>query len=99
HCRVVCLLLVGASLPLPRLAVWIEKPFARLSRFRAGGGGFLLGISLGLVFVPCAGPVLAAVTVVAANNDVGWRAVLLTLAYALGAAVPMALIAFGGKGL
>ena len=39
---------------------------------------------------PCAGPVLAAVTVVAANNDVGWRAILLTLAYALGAAVPMA---------
>ena len=26
------------------------------------GGGFLLGVSLGLVFVPCAGPVLAAVT-------------------------------------
>ena len=48
-------------------------------------GGFLLGVSLGLVFVPCAGPVLAAITVVAANNDVGWRAILLTLAYALGA--------------
>jgi cytochrome c biogenesis protein CcdA/thiol-disulfide isomerase/thioredoxin len=93
------LFLVAATLLVPRLALWIEKPFARLSRFRAGGGGFLLGVSLGLVFVPCAGPVLAAVTVVAANNDVGWRAILLTLAYALGAAVPMALIAFGGKGL
>jgi cytochrome c biogenesis protein CcdA/thiol-disulfide isomerase/thioredoxin len=93
------LFLVAATLLVPRLALWIERPFARLSRFRAGGGGFLLGASLGLVFVPCAGPVLAAVTVVAANNDVGWRAILLTLAYALGAAIPMALIAFGGKGL
>ena len=93
------LFLVAATLLVPRLALWIERPFARLSRFRAGGGGFLLGASLGLVFVPCAGPVLAAVTVVAANNDVGLRAILLTLAYALGAAVPMALIAFGGKGL
>ena len=46
-----------------------------LTRCRAGGGGFLLGASLGLVFVPCAGPVLAAITVVAANNDVGWRAI------------------------
>ncbi|HEY7017336.1 MAG TPA: redoxin domain-containing protein, partial [Gaiellaceae bacterium] len=93
------LFLVAATLLVPQLAQWIEKPFAGLSRFRAGGGGFLLGVSLGLVFVPCAGPVLAAVTVVAANNEVGWRAILLTLAYALGAAVPMALIAFGGKGL
>jgi cytochrome c biogenesis protein CcdA/thiol-disulfide isomerase/thioredoxin len=93
------LFLVAATLVVPQLAQWIEKPFAGLSRFRAGGGGFLLGVSLGLVFVPCAGPVLAAVTVVAANNEVGWRAILLTLAYALGAAVPMALIAFGGKGL
>ncbi len=59
----------------------------------------MLGVSLGLVFVPCAGPVLAAVTVVAANNEVGWRAILLTVAYAIGAAVPMALIALGGRGL
>jgi thiol-disulfide isomerase/thioredoxin len=43
--------------------------------------------------------VLAAVTVVAANNEVGLRTILLTLSYALGAAVPMALIAFGGKEL
>src|SRR5262249_13952380 len=93
------LFLVAATLLVPWLPLWIQTPFPGLSRCRAGGGGFLLGVSLGLVFVPCAGPVLAAVTVVAANNDVGWRAVLLTLAYALGAAVPMALIAFGGKGL
>ena len=39
-------------------------------------------MTLGLVFVPCAGPVLATVTVVAANNSVGLRAILLTLAYA-----------------
>ncbi len=77
----------------------IERPFARLTRHRAGGGGFLLGVSLGLVFVPCAGPVLAAVTVVAANNEVGFRAILLTVAYAVGAAVPMLLIALGGRGL
>jgi cytochrome c biogenesis protein CcdA/thiol-disulfide isomerase/thioredoxin len=93
------LFLVAATLLVPRLALALERPFAGLTRFRAGGGGFLLGVSLGLVFVPCAGPVLAAVTVVAANNDVGLRAVLLTTSYALGAAVPMALIAFGGRGL
>jgi thiol-disulfide isomerase/thioredoxin len=41
--------------------------------------------------------VLATVSVVAANNDVGARALLLTLAYALGAAVPMLLVAYGGS--
>jgi thiol-disulfide isomerase/thioredoxin len=61
------------------------------------GGGFFFGATLGLVFVPCAGPVLATVTVVAANNNVGFRAILLTLVYALGAAVPMLLIARGGR--
>ncbi|HZO96290.1 MAG TPA: cytochrome c biogenesis protein DipZ [Gaiellaceae bacterium] len=93
------LLVVAATLLLPPLGALLERPFARLTRFRAGGGGFLLGVSLGLVFVPCAGPVLAAITVVAATHDVGWRAVLLTVAYATGAAVPMLLIALGGRGV
>ena len=91
--------LVAATLLVPQLGAWLERPFVRLTRFRAGGGGFLLGVSLGLVFVPCAGPVLAAITVVAANNHVGWRALLLTVAYAVGAAVPMLLIALGGRGI
>ena len=93
------LFLVAATLLVPPLGTLLERPFARLTRFRSGGGGFLLGVSLGLVFVPCAGPVLAAITVVAASNHVGWRAILLTVAYALGAAVPMLLIALGGRGL
>jgi cytochrome c biogenesis protein CcdA/thiol-disulfide isomerase/thioredoxin len=95
------LFVVAATLLVPPLAVALERPLARLTRRRGGdaGGGFLLGASLGLVFVPCAGPVLAAITVVAANNDVGLRAILLTLAYAVGAAIPMLLIALGGRGL
>src|SRR6478609_2226237 len=48
---------------------------------------FLLGASLGLVFVPCAGPVLATITVLSAQHRVGARTVVLTIAYALGAAV------------
>src|SRR3984893_5222562 len=93
------LFLVAATLLVPQLGLLVEKPFSRLTRFRAGGGGFVLGVSLGLVFVPCAGPVLAAITVVAANNHVGWRAIVLTIAYAIGAAIPMLLIALGGRGL
>src|ERR1700722_15217799 len=59
---------LAATLVIPQLARLIERPFARLSRYRAGGGGFLLGISLGLVFTPCAGPVLGTISTVAAEQ-------------------------------
>jgi len=91
------LFLVAAILVVPRLGLLVERPFARLTRFRAGGGGFLLGVSLGLVFVPCAGPVLAAISVVAANHRVGLDAIVLTGAYGVGAGIPMLAIAYGGR--
>jgi cytochrome c biogenesis protein CcdA/thiol-disulfide isomerase/thioredoxin len=90
---------VAATLLVPQLGQLLERPFARLTRYRAGGGGFLLGASLGLVFVPCAGPVLAAIAAVAATNHVSFRAFALTLAYALGAATPMLLVAYGGRAM
>ena len=95
----VLLFLVAATLLFPRFGIVLERPLARLGRRPSGdlGGGLLLGAALGLVFVPCAGPVLAAVTVVAASRDLGVDVVALTLAYALGAAVPMLLVAAGGR--
>ncbi len=94
------LFVLAATLLVPKLALLVERPLAAFSRLRPqrAGGGFVLGAALGLVFVPCAGPVLATVTVVAANNDVGLRALVLTLAYATGAALPMLAIAYGGRG-
>jgi cytochrome c biogenesis protein CcdA/thiol-disulfide isomerase/thioredoxin len=93
------LFVVAATLLFPRVEELVQRPFLRLTRRPGGdlGGGFLLGASLGLVFVPCAGPVLAAITVVGATQDVGARAIVLTLAYAVGAAIPMLLVAYGGR--
>jgi cytochrome c biogenesis protein CcdA/thiol-disulfide isomerase/thioredoxin len=93
------LFLVAATLLFPRLEEILQRPLLRLTHRPGGdlGGGLLLGASLGLVFVPCAGPVLAAITVVGATQDVGARSVVLTLAYSVGAAVPMLFIAFGGR--
>ena len=101
NAALVMLFVLGAILVVPQLGDLAARPLARIARRPAGdlGGGFLLGASLGLVFVPCAGPVLAAVTVVAATQDVGARAVVLTVAYAVGAAVPMLVIAAGGQRL
>jgi cytochrome c biogenesis protein CcdA/thiol-disulfide isomerase/thioredoxin len=93
------LFLVAATLIFPSFGVLVERPFVRFTR-RSGrdlGGGFLLGASLGLVLVPCAGPVLAAIAVVAASHEVGLNALLLTLAYSLGHAVPLLAFAIGGQ--
>jgi cytochrome c biogenesis protein CcdA len=61
------------------------------------GGGFVLGMSLGAVWTPCAGPVLASIlALVARAQDLGWSALLLTL-YAVGAGIPMLVIAYGGQ--
>jgi len=70
-----------------------------LSR-RAGAGnagGFLLGLALGVLWTPCAGPVLGAIlTLIATAMDLAWAAVLLGC-YALGAALPMLAIGYGGR--
>jgi cytochrome c biogenesis protein CcdA/thiol-disulfide isomerase/thioredoxin len=92
---------VGLGLIFPALGHLLEVPFARLSRGHqhAEGGGFVLGLSLGLVFVPCAGPVLAAITVVSATHRFGFSAFLLTAAFALGVAVPLLIFAVLGQRL
>jgi cytochrome c-type biogenesis protein len=66
--------------------------------FRRGNiGGFVLGTTLGLVWTPCAGPVLGSIlTVVAASKDTAWASALLVV-YAVGAAIPMLAIAYGGQ--
>ena len=95
------LFLLAATLIFPPVARLVERPFYRLTRRRLNteGNGFVLGASLGLVFVPCAGPVFAAVASLSATGNVGLRVVLLTLAYALGAALPMLAILFGSQRL
>lgn len=60
-------------------------------------GGFLLGTTLGLVWTPCAGPVLGSIlTVLATSPHLSTEALLLVV-YAIGAAVPMLAIAYGGQ--
>ena len=88
-------LLVGLSLLWPRLGELVERPFQALGRRNPGGlgGGFLLGVSLGLLFTPCAGPVIAAVAVLAATQRFSVEGVLVTVSYALGAGLVLLLIA------
>ncbi len=96
---IAAMLVLAASLLSRRVAWLLERPFLFLTRRRVAGdsNGLILGLSLGLVFVPCAGPVLAAMTALAASGEIGLRIVLVTGVYALGAAVPMLALAIGGQ--
>jgi cytochrome c-type biogenesis protein len=101
------ILLVGFGL----LMIW-PAPFewlsARLGGLTGGQGGsampsqgaisgFVLGTTLGVVWTPCAGPVLGSIlTIVATSKDTAWASLQLVV-YAIGAAIPMLAIAYGGQ--
>ena len=92
---------VGLAFLIQPLGELIERPFARISSRQPTGtaSGLIMGLACGLVFVPCAGPILAAITVVGATHRVGWTAVILTAAFAAGAALPLLAVALAGSEL
>ncbi|RMF89312.1 MAG: cytochrome c biogenesis protein CcdA, partial [Methanobacteriota archaeon] len=75
----------------------------RLMRGRGAGGdesllgAFILGLSLGIVWIPCVGPVLGAVlSFVAIKGNLLYGSLML-MAYSIGLGIPMLAIAYGGK--
>ncbi|MCC2030996.1 cytochrome c biogenesis protein DipZ [Microbacterium allomyrinae] len=96
------LVLIGIGLLVPRFEQLLEKPFQRLASRREvanRGSGFGVGLALGAVFVPCAGPVLAAIIVAGSTGRIGFDTVLLTLSFAVGVAIPLLFFALAGRGL
>jgi cytochrome c biogenesis protein CcdA/thiol-disulfide isomerase/thioredoxin len=95
----VALVAIGLGLIFPRVDALLEKPFAKLpqKQFGSGRSGFGLGLALGVLYVPCAGPVLAAIVVAGATGTIGLDIVALTLSFAVGAALPLLFFALAGQ--
>ncbi len=100
-------LLAGFALLLifPRLAERAMRPLVGLGeRLSASGsedrigGSLLLGVATGLLWAPCAGPILGIILTGAALSGASATTAGLLLAYALGAATSLALaLLVGGK--
>jgi cytochrome c biogenesis protein CcdA/thiol-disulfide isomerase/thioredoxin len=95
----IALTVIGLGLIFPRFEEIIEKPFSIIPQWQArqGKSGFGLGLAVGVLYVPCAGPVLAAIVVAGATGNVGLPTIVLTLAFAVGAALPLLVFALAGR--
>jgi len=66
-------------------------------------GGLFLGMSLGVLWIPCVGPILGAVFAFVAESSASSGNLLhgtsLLLVYSLGVSIPMLIIAYSGKGI
>jgi cytochrome c biogenesis protein CcdA/thiol-disulfide isomerase/thioredoxin len=95
----IALTVIGLGLIFPRFEEILEKPFSRIPQLQMSEGrsGFGLGLALGVLYVPCAGPVLAAIVVAGATGAVGIDTVALTISFAIGAALPLLFFALAGQ--
>ncbi|HSX08735.1 MAG TPA: cytochrome c biogenesis protein DipZ [Candidatus Saccharimonadales bacterium] len=102
----IILLAFGLSLLIPAFQSRMEILFSKLSVYgpkanpHAGfWGGFIIGLTIGIVWTPCVGPILASVIALAATSQVSTATFLITLTYSIGTAIPMFLIMYGGRNL
>jgi cytochrome c biogenesis protein CcdA/thiol-disulfide isomerase/thioredoxin len=100
------LLVFGILLLIPKaltvFEIWISRILPKVKTKTKGGdfwGGVLVGISLGLVWTPCVGPIVASVISLAASSTVTASSVFITAAYALGTSIPLLVITYGGQGV
>ena len=92
------LLLLVPSLAA-RLEAWVSRVVPGPARGSGDGfgSGLVLGASLGLVYAPCAGPILAGVITVSASQDFTAGKLAVVLAYAVGSVAVLYALMVGGR--
>jgi cytochrome c biogenesis protein CcdA/thiol-disulfide isomerase/thioredoxin len=99
------LLAFGIVLMVPmladRLEAWVSRYASRAGVVKTEGDGFWSGIavgsSLGLLYAPCAGPILAGVITVSAAQSFNAGRLAVALAYGLGSAAVLYVLMLGGR--
>ncbi len=102
---IVVLLGFGIVLMIPplaaRLEAWMSQFASRAGVAKGKGDGFwsgtAVGASLGLVYAPCAGPILAGVITVSASQTFSAGRLAVALSYGIGSAVVLYFLMLGGR--
>src|SRR5580658_3025303 len=105
YVAMVIFLVLGVSLLFPSMAETLTRPMVNAGSKLQGGpseeGGigksFVLGISTGLLWAPCAGPILGLILTGAAIQGPGARSSFLLLSFALGAATSLGIALLAGN--
>jgi cytochrome c biogenesis protein CcdA/thiol-disulfide isomerase/thioredoxin len=102
---IVILLGFGITLMIPplaaRLEAWMSQFASRAGVAKNKGDGFwsgtAVGVSLGLLYAPCAGPILAGVITVSASQSFSSGRLAVALSYGIGSAVVLYFLMIGGR--
>jgi cytochrome c biogenesis protein CcdA/thiol-disulfide isomerase/thioredoxin len=100
---IVVLLVFGLMLVVPSVGARVEARLTRMvpqARQREGDGfwsGMVVGLSLGLVYAPCAGPILAGVITVSASQSFTAGRLAVAFAYGVGTAIVLYALMIGGR--
>lgn len=99
---------LGLSLVIPALSQKLEGAVSRLSgkmgmvsdpKKTGFWSGFVTGFALGVVWTPCAGPILATIATLAATQSVNLDVILVTVVYVIGVGIPLFIFATAGSAL
>ncbi|MDO7898800.1 cytochrome c biogenesis protein DipZ [Pseudomonas citrulli] len=101
------MVLFALSLIFSRVGTWLARPLVNLgNRVDAGAGrlggplaAVLIGVATGLLWAPCAGPILGVILTGAMLQGANAGTSLLLLAYGLGSALSLGTLIFAGRGL
>lgn len=104
---IIIIFVFGLVLIFPKLLVQFEllasklvsKTSSNSGSVKRDGvwGGFIVGCSLGLIWTPCVGPILASVIALSISGTIAGSSLLIVLSYAIGTAIPMFAILYGGR--
>ncbi|MBI6978478.1 MULTISPECIES: cytochrome c biogenesis protein DipZ [Pseudomonas] len=107
HVALVVMALFALSLISARISGWLASPFVLLgnrldpqTRKMSGPlGSLMIGVATGLLWAPCAGPILGVILTGAMLQGANAQTSLLLVAYGLGSALSLGALIFAGRGL
>ncbi|MFJ2481612.1 cytochrome c biogenesis protein DipZ [Pseudomonas sp. NPDC087598] len=107
HIALIVMALFALSLISARIGDWLARPFVWLgnrldpaAQKKAGPlGSVMIGVATGLLWAPCAGPILGVILTGAMLQGANAQTSLLLLAYGAGSALSLGTLIFAGRGL